>query len=360
MRLHSACRTIVAAMIVFSLACSNGCGRRDRDDSAYLRDNSAQSGTSSSVAEQAGELDSDKLAVIEEVDLRDGEITAERLDALAGNEALRRLTLAGSDIDDAGIDRLADLPRLTVLDLTGCESLTPTALDAIGRMRGLRNLRLSGPVVDDRTVTNLAGLSELAALLLRETALTDAGAAKLTSLSKLKELNLFGTPVSDASLESLAKLPRLEKLGLRGTAVTGRDVTALATMQNVVELDLSETGFDNAGMADVAAMPALQRLNLWLTRVDDSGVARLRDHAALTSLNLDNVSGITDESLPVIESLRSLTFLHLGGTSVTPAGLSRWAPPQQLETLILTRLGLPVEQAAALRQRLPGLDRLDY
>jgi len=295
-----------------------------------------------------------------EVDLRDQRLSPQQIESLVSNAALRRLRVAGSDLDDAAMERLAAETQLELLDAVGCEQLTAAALASIGSMRSLRNLRLSGPAVNDESVQHLAGLSELAAVLLQQTAVTDRGLAALAKLPKLKEVNLFGSQgVNDASLARLAELPALEKLRLRGTGVTGDDAAALSRMSKVIELDLSETTFGNAGLPAVAQMPALTQLNLWLSRVDDQGIESLRGKQTLTSLNLDNVSGITDASLAVIAELPELTFLHLGGTAVTAAGLEQLASLKQLRTLIVTRLGLTPQDVERIRQSIPSLTKLE-
>lgn len=295
-----------------------------------------------------------------EVDLRNQSLSPEQIDALVSNRSLRRLRVAGSDIDDAAIARLAAGTKLELLDAVDCDQLSGAALASIGSMRSLRNLRLSGPAVNDESIRSLAGLSDLAAVLLQQTELTDRGIEVLAKLPKLRELNLFGSQgVNDAALVVLTELPALEKLRLRGTGVTGDAAAALSRLIKVTELDLSETAFGNAGMPAVAAMPALTQLNLWLTRVDDQGMESLRGKSTLTSLNLDNVSGITDASLSIIAEMPELSFLHLGGTSVTAEGLQQLKSLQKLRTLIITRLGLTPEDVEQVRQLFPGLTKLE-
>jgi hypothetical protein len=233
-------------------------------------------------------------------------------------------------------------------------------METIGLITTLRNLRLSGSMANDQSMTQLTQLNELAAILLQRTDVTDQGIAVLAELPKLKEINLFGTAgVTDRSWSAFAKLPALEKLRLRATGVTGENAMALASVRKVTELDLSETSFGNAGMAAVAAIPSLKQLNLWLTSVDDAGIEQLRDRTDLTSLNLDNVSGITDASLEVVENMHELAFLHLGGTSVTAEGLQRLQPLTKLHTLVITRLGLTPQQVETIRQNMPWVAKLE-
>ncbi len=61
----------------------------------------------------------------------------------------------------------------------------------------------------------------------------------------------------------------------------------------------------------------------------------------------------------MIAELPELTFLHLGGTSVTAEGLQQLQSLQKLRTLIITRLGLTPEEVERVQQLLPALTRLE-
>ena len=286
-------------------------------------------------------------------------ISPAMLESWLSNPSLRRLKLSGSDIDDAGLAKLADKAKLELLDVTDCEAITSEGIRSIGKMTSLRNLRVSGAAVNDQSVQSLAGLDRMAALSLQQTAVTDEGIDVVRPMRGLKELNLYGTPVTDASLATIASLPSLQKLRLRGTGVLGQRAESFAQMAQVVDLDLSETKFGSEGLASVGKMPKLVRLNLWLTEVDDAGIESLASLKALTHLNLDNVSGITDRSLDRISEMGELELLHLGGTSVTAAGLPRLYSLKNMKSLFVTRLGLTDQEVASLREAMPWVEKLE-
>jgi len=286
-------------------------------------------------------------------------ISPAMLESWLSNPSLRRLKLAGSDIDDVGLAKLADKAKLELLDVTGCEAITPEGIRSIGKMTSLRNLRVSGAAVNDQSVQSLAGLDRMAALSLQQTAVTDEGIDVVRPMRGLKELNLYGTPVTDASLATIASLPSLQKLRLRGTGVRGECAESFAQMAQVIDLDLSETKFGSEGLASVGKMPKLVRLNLWLTEVDDTGIESLAPLKALTHLNLDNVRGITDRSLSRISEMSELELLHLGGTSVTAAGLPRLYGLKNMKSLFVTRLGLTDQEVASLREAMPWVEKFE-
>jgi hypothetical protein len=94
--------------------------------------------------------------------------------------------------------------------------------------------------------------------------------------------------------------------------------------------------------------------------VDDVGVAKLQNKTSLTYLNLDNLPGVTDQSLPTILSLHELEFLHVGKTKLTPEGVQQISGLQKLKTLIATHLGLDEMAAMKLKSQLPRIERLDW
>lgn len=271
--------------------------------------------------------------------------------------SLKRLKTEGTSIGDGTVEGFAEKNLLELLYLLDAGGLTSSGVKSLGRMTRLRNLRVSGDAVTDDSVAPLSGLGDLAALALHETEVGDEGLRSLGELTELRELSLFGTPVTDAGLETIGGMPRLVKLRLRQTGVTGEAAGPLAET-SIEDLELAETEFSNAGMATVASMPRLTKLNLWLTRVDDDGVEALRGLERMTSLNLDNLPGVTDRSIDVINTLPNLEFLHLGKTGITPAGLRRLQGLPRLKTLHVTELGVSDEDKAAIRESLPAVSEL--
>lgn len=250
--------------------------------------------------------------------------------------------------------------QITQLDLRAYDDIDDRWLEAIATSApGLRNLKVEGPGITDAAMPALVRLENLAALALQRTSVTDDGVAQLIPLKNLKELSLFGSPVTNAVFTPLAQLPRLQKLQLRQTKIGGQPIGDLSRLQGVVDLELAETDLGNEAMPAIAQLPRLQRLNLWLTKIDDSGLAALPAGSDLRLLNLDNVAGITDASMPRIGSFGKLELLHLGGTSITDAQLTELYKLKQLKTLFLTRTGVTPEGIEALQQAMPWIEKLE-
>ena len=112
------------------------------------------------------------------------------------------LQLDNSDITDAGLKCLKELPDLRDLDL-----------------RGTR--------VTDDGLENLKGLRLLSNIVLDDTSVTDAGLEHLKSLNHLWALSLKNTKITDAGLEHLKAMSSLSRLCLAGTATTSEGIKKL-------------------------------------------------------------------------------------------------------------------------------------
>ena len=60
--------------------------------------------------------------------------------------------------------------------------------------------------------------------------------------------------------------------------------------------------------------------------------------------------------MPVIAGMPKLTFLHLGSTGVSDAGLVHLEGLTALQKLVVTRTAVTEAGAAALQAKIPGLE----
>ena len=137
------------------------------------------------------------------------------------------LSLAGRELDDAGLAALAARTDLRRLDLSG-NGLTD--LSALAPLRALRSLDLSANAVSD--LSPLAGMTELRRLDLAGNRVVDLW--PLGALPHLEVLLLDGNDVADVG--ALTHLYRLENLGLSGNRIG--DVSPLADLGSLRRLDL--------------------------------------------------------------------------------------------------------------------------
>ena len=107
--------------------------------------------------------------------------------------AVAEIDLDGSKTDDAGLERLKDLPRLT-------------------------NLFLEHTNITDGGMVAIGGLPQLEYLRLSHTRVTDVGLEKLSGLFQLQILGVCDTKITDRGLKHLAGLPHLKNLLIEDTA----------------------------------------------------------------------------------------------------------------------------------------------
>lgn len=92
----------------------------------------------------------------------------------------------------------------------------------------IQALNLAGTDVTDAGVATIAQMPNLQRLRLERTKVTDAGMAHIGALEQLTYLNLYGTEISDAGLKPLQSLPALEQVYLWRTRVDPAAAQAFA------------------------------------------------------------------------------------------------------------------------------------
>src|SRR2546427_2177170 len=98
-----------------------------------------------------------------------------------------------------------------------------------------------------REVATLQELPQLEELSLRDTEISDLGAAHLSSIRTLRKLDLSHTLLSDSALDALASLTGLQSLDLSHTLVEGTGLGALAGLAPLRDINFSNTPLRNVG-----------------------------------------------------------------------------------------------------------------
>jgi hypothetical protein len=140
---------------------------------------------------------------------------------------LRKLQVTTRRASAASVANLADMKHLRTLRLYGIP-VADDGLEALARMSELHELVLDSPRITDAGLgRHIARLPALESLELHSPGITDAGVAHLSRLSRLRELDLSGTHLSDEGLTLLVGLTDLETLIVRKTAVTAAGLARL-------------------------------------------------------------------------------------------------------------------------------------
>jgi Leucine-rich repeat (LRR) protein len=174
---------------------------------------------------------------LERLVLRGTRVTSKAFEHIARLKSLRSLDVGYSQIDDAGLDLLAELPVLDTLALGG-NRVSAAGLAQLRMLKSLRHLDLGGVqrvdsgewgiLLNPATLGEVGGLTGLRSLNLAGATLADVGADRpglkesvrktiegldrLTKLANLESLDLSRLPLSAAALAPLAALPRLREL----------------------------------------------------------------------------------------------------------------------------------------------------
>lgn len=224
---------------------------------------------------------------------------------------LEELTLEGPRIDDDSIRVVAAHLSLSALHLKDT-SVTASGVQELAEMDSLLVLELDGIDLSDEDLAFLAGLG-------------------------VKWLLIDGSPkITDAALVHLKGLAdKLVYLRIAEAKVTGKGLSDLDEMANVRALLLPGCPVDNAGLGSLKA-PNLACLDLSGTRVSGAALGHLNGMPKLRELNLDNTP-IDDETLPHLAQLKSLEVLSLNGTPITDAGLVHLQKLQNLKVLGVER-----------------------
>jgi Leucine-rich repeat (LRR) protein len=297
---------------------------------------------------------------------------------------LRRSTvLRFSDLDNASLQGLEEIPSLELLDL---EVTRVDDVRSLAGCRALRVLKLNSSLVTDvgiigleriatlevlnlalcryiASVTSLRHCTALRELILDRTSVTDAGIAGLECIVTLMKLSLMYCNLI-TSVSSLRHSPSLRQLDISNTALTAGgtmgldeivtlqrlkadgcaqlDASALRRCRSLREVSLSSSAMTDAvlaALADVSTLETLKlshchqvrdvsvlsrsvslcKLDIEAPAVTDAGITGLELIPSLTSLSLASCRSITN--VTNLFRSKSLRRLVLSGSSVTDAGL---------------------------------------
>ena len=163
------------------------------------------------------------------------------------------------------------------------------------------DLRFAVEGLSDDHLKYIPVLEDVAAVLLKRVAVTDAGLEHLAGVSTIEELDLSETAITDAGLKTIAKLPVLKTLNLFGTSVTDVGLAHLKPVKTLRRLFVDQTRTSINGVADLKAA------NTKLTVVPDRRETRRR---------LELLVGVAKKLLA--ESEKVLTVVEKEHRELTP------------------------------------------
>jgi len=271
----------------------------------------------------AGQADGDPQT-IEWLTLSYTNVSDADLVALRDLPALRELALAGTAITDAGLAAVGTATSLETLELSSCK-VSAAGLAQLATLPRLAELVIPNGELDDAHLQALASLRLRRLDVTHARRVTDAGWAAL-DVSRLERLDMFGVDASDSLLARIGDAGRLQKLTAK--LVSDAGLVALARTP-LVELDIGAAA-----------------------QLTEHGLAALATLATLCELQLNT---LTLERWPLgWPALQRLTLLDVALAPQLAAGLGRL--PALCELRIYARRFEPDALAAAARA--PTLERL--
>ncbi len=100
----------------------------------------------------------------------------------------------------------------------------------------------------------------------------------------------------------------------------------------------------------------IEILDLDNTCITGAGLKELLKLSELQELSLKGLDEIGDEVIDTLVTISGLSFLHLGGTSVTPEGLKGLSQAESLSSLVLSSTVWTEMEVESLERALPNVE----
>jgi len=169
-----------------------------------------------------------KLNKLRDLDLTQCVIGDKGLAYLAdGLTNLTTLNISYTNTTSKGIAALALLPELQSFTARGCKGIRSDT-DCLTTFKKLRALDLAGSDINDFGVNRLRLCRDLQKLVLSDTAIGDSALIGFSELMHLEEIHLDETKITNRSLMELARIPTLQLVELGTNAnISAQDVGQL-------------------------------------------------------------------------------------------------------------------------------------
>lgn len=262
---------------------------------------------------------------LEKLSLAQTRVTDAGLDQLRDLRSLRELDLYFAEFfTDDGMASLRGLVQLERLNLRGTK-VTSRVFESLTHLKALRSLDISYSQIDDAGVELLAELPYLQQLSIGGTRIGVVALSSLKLLQELRHLDVSGMQRVDS--------------GHWGLTLSSTVLGELGAIENLVSLNLSgavlnDIGADKPGLKEerrqtleglekLAGLQKLERLDLSRTPVNAAGLQALRGLTNLRELRLARATNIDDDAVPRLVEMKSLRVVMLEGTGITVEGLAR-------------------------------------
>lgn len=246
---------------------------------------------------------------------------------------LERLYLLYTLIGNDGMEHVAKLKKLRVLDLRGSK-VSNAGLEKLRDHPSLVDIKLRASSIDDEALPFLASMKKLRSIEAEDTTIVGTELGQLAVLTDLQKLNLWRSYVDESSFAPLSVLTKLRDLRLRGTAVRATVLSTLAASKDaLIYLDLIECPINDDELAAIESFQKLETLEIWQTNLGDAGLAHIGKLANLKSLDISICPNVTSAGMTALVPLSKLETLNLSQTGIDDTALDTLSAMHQLKSL---------------------------
>jgi internalin A len=274
------------------------------------------------------------------VEMHDGHVTA--------------VYLKSTTVTDRELDILTKLPQLADLNLRNTE-ISDVGAAHLSSIVSLQKLDLGYTLLADSALSKLTLLVNLRSLGLASTQVEGPGLAAIEGLTNLRELNVENSPLKNEGLDQIGKMTGLEALSIQYTQITDKGMPALAGLKNLKRLNLAGDDIRDAGLKGLSTLTQIQDLDISFCRFSETGLKALSGLTNIKQLGLNQTSA-ADAAMAWVATMPHLQSLSLEYTAVTDAGFAKLAGLADLRELRLDHVSL----TDASIKVLTGLTKLNY
>lgn len=228
---------------------------------------------------------------------------------------LERLDLSHTRITDEGMLHLKGATNIRELNLYYAEQITDQGMTAIKNWKMLKRLNLRGTRIANGTLEVVSHLPQLEALDIANTQITDNGMDLLITLINLQELALGRSRAGETDLSFVRMLPSLTYLDLSGARPVPPDMGGARKRAPTVPVMPQKT------VEALAELKQLRVLKLGFSGISASELKTLSTLQNVEKLGLEECSRVDDSAAAELANWKSLKYLDLQATKVTPAGV---------------------------------------
>lgn len=245
------------------------------------------------------------------------EVDTKDLDQLREAHHLEYLSLC---LPDIGNDHLRFLPEMKSLVSLSVEYLVdpnqkarftdPVALQLAAAPR-LSSIKIHSDKFTDEFIRLLSSKRELESLEIASPHFTDASLVLIGRFANLRKLRIRSPNLTDEGVRALSSLAQLEELEIESPLLTSASLESVSGLSRLSYLDLSMGSAGREELALLQKLKSLKILALRSARIGDAEFSALRDHPSIESIFMGQAE-LTEESLPVIASLKQLSCVKFG------------------------------------------------